>query len=539
MPVKGPFFKWTHYGLWLLLILASCANPLSPTGGPRDEAPPELVAEGSTPAGQTRFRPREIALAFNEWVKIQDAYRQIVVSPPLQYRYEVKLRKKTVILAFDEREQLRDSATYVVNFGSAIRDLTEGNAAENLQFVFSTGDQIDSFSVSGRLVDAYTGKPIDGALFLLYENAADSVVRTERPFYFGRANKNGQFKVSNLKGGRFKAAALVDADLNYLYNQPTEAFGFLDTLIAIDENTARDSLLLRLSVKPLPFRRVGVDTASYGRVKVAFNQRADLVSRAADSLAYPLAVQTDKDTLLLWSAARSPWQLTLSADSAYLDTLSIQPRSGQPAPLKAAPAPKALRLNPGLPLTVAFNQPIRAFDTSRMSLLVDTLRLPARFSVGADTLRPRQALVSAAWQENKPYALQWLPGAVTDWFGQTNADTVSYTFTIDARKNYGNLVLRFTDYPPRQQYLVRVLEKSGREAAVLTLYGQAYYEFALNSLASGIYVLETIYDENRNGRWDAGDYDLKRQPERVSIRELDPLRPNWDLELDIPFEPEE
>lgn len=539
MPVKGPFFKWTHYGLWLLLILASCANPLSPTGGPRDEAPPELVAEGSTPAGQTRFRPREIALAFNEWVKIQDAYRQIVVSPPLQYRYEVKLRKKTVILAFDEREQLRDSATYVVNFGSAIRDLTEGNAAENLQFVFSTGDQIDSFSVSGRLVDAYTGKPIDGALFLLYENAADSVVRTERPFYFGRANKNGQFKVSNLKGGRFKAAALVDADLNYLYNQPTEAFGFLDTLIAIDENTARDSLLLRLSVKPLPFRRVGVDTASYGRVKVAFNQRADLVSRAADSLAYPLAVQTDKDTLLLWSAARSPWQLTLSADSAYLDTLSIQPRSGQPAPLKAAPAPKALRLNPGLPLTVAFNQPIRAFDTSRMSLLVDTLRLPARFSVGADTLRPRQALVSAAWQENKPYALQWLPGAVTDWFGQTNADTVSYTFTIDARKNYGNLILRFTGYPPQQQYLVRVLEKSGREAAVLTLYGQAYYEFALNSLASGIYVLETIYDENRNGRWDAGDYDLKRQPERVSIRELDPLRPNWDLELDIPFEPEE
>lgn len=539
MPVKGPFFKWTHYGLWLLLILAGCANPLSPTGGPRDEDPPELVAEGSTPAGQTRFRPREIALAFNEWVKIQDAYRQIVVSPPLQYRYEVKLRKKTVILAFDEREQLRDSATYVVNFGSAIRDLTEGNAAENLQFVFSTGDQIDSFSVSGRLVDAYTGKPIDGALFLLYENAADSVVRTERPFYFGRANKNGQFKVSNLKGGRFKAAALVDADLNYLYNQPTEAFGFLDTLIAIDENTARDSLLLRLSVKPLPFRRVGVDTASYGRVKVAFNQRADLVSRAADSLAYPLAVQTDKDTLLLWSAARSPWQLTLSADSAYLDTLSIQPRSGQPAPLKAAPAPKALRLNPGLPLTVAFNQPLRAFDTSRMSLLVDTLRLPARFSVGADTLRPRQALVSAAWQENKPYALQWLPGAVTDWFGQTNADTVSYTFTIDARKNYGNLVLRFTDYPPRQQYLVRVLEKSGREAAVLTLYGQAYYEFALNSLASGIYVLETIYDENRNGRWDAGDYDLKRQPERVSIRELDPLRPNWDLELDIPFEPEE
>jgi len=525
--------------LWLLLILAGCANPLSPTGGPRDEDPPELVAEGSTPAGQTRFRPREIALAFDEWVKIQDAYRQIVVSPPLQYRYEVKLRKKTVILAFDEREQLRDSATYVVNFGSAIRDLTEGNAAENLQFVFSTGDQIDSFSVSGRLVDAYTGKPIDGALFLLYENAADSVVRTERPFYFGRANKNGQFKVSNLKGGRFKAAALVDADLNYLYNQPTEAFGFLDTLIAIDENTARDSLLLRLSVKPLPFRRVGVDTASYGRVKVAFNQRADLVSRAADSLAYPLAVQTDKDTLLLWSAARSPWQLTLSADSAYLDTLSIQPRSGQPAPLKAAPAPKALRLNPGLPLTVAFNQPLRAFDTSRMSLLVDTLRLPARFSVGADTLRPRQALVSAAWQENKPYALQWLPGAVTDWFGQTNTDTVSYTFTIDARKNYGNLVLRFTDYPPRQQYLVRVLEKSGREAAVLTLYGQAYYEFALNSLASGIYVLETIYDENQNGRWDAGDYDLKRQPERVSIRELDPLRPNWDLELDIPFEPEE
>ena len=189
--------------------------------------PPKLDTLNSTRNFQTRFKKQTIVLAFDEWVELRDAFTQVVVSPPLEHRPEIVRKKKTIQLRFDEREVLRDSATYVINFGQAIRDLTEGNAAE-IVFVFSTGDYIDSLSVEGRIVDAYTAKPVENVLFMLYENLADSVVRKERPFYFTRTDKEGNFKVSNVKSGRFKAFALLDQNLNYRYDSDAEKIAFLD-----------------------------------------------------------------------------------------------------------------------------------------------------------------------------------------------------------------------------------------------------------------------------------------------------------------------
>lgn len=515
-----------------LLALSQCANPLAPTGGPRDEDPPRVIQEESTPNGQVRFRPEAIELTFDEWVKVQDAFRQIVISPPLAGKYEVKLRKRTVVLSFAEGEVLRDSATYVINFGEAIKDLTEGNPAEDLRFVFSTGDQIDSLTLSGTLADAYTGKAIENGLLLLYENTADSVVRTERPFYFARTNKSGQFHLTNLKPGRFKAAALVDADLNYLYNQATEVFGFLDTLVHVSaENT--DSLKLRLSVKSPPMRRVGLDTSVYGRTKLVLNQSASLLSYQTDSLLAAVRSEISKDTLFLWAAAETPWVLRVNYDTIRRDTLRMYRAQGVPPALKVYLPAKPPRHNPGTALSLPFNQPLLRVDTALISLLADTLLKKTAFQLSLDSISPREARLRASWQENKPYVLQILPGAFTSWFGQTNQDTLVYSFSTDLRKNYGNLTLNFDDYRPDRQYVVRVLEKSGREIKTLVLSGQTSYQFEINALASGLYVLEIISDENANGRWDPGDYDLKRQPEPVQIKTLEQLRPNWDLEVDI------
>jgi len=103
---------------------------------------------------------------------------------------------------------LRENATYTINFGEAVQDLTEGNAVPDMRFVFSTGDQIDSLELSGTVMDALTRAPAKDVYVMLYENTADTVVRTERPFYFGKTNDQGTYKIQNLRAGTFKIFAL-------------------------------------------------------------------------------------------------------------------------------------------------------------------------------------------------------------------------------------------------------------------------------------------------------------------------------------------
>ncbi len=219
-------------GLWF------CANVVAPKGGPKDEKPPRLITEGSTPNMQTNFTKKEIILEFDEWVELNDVFNQIVISPPVERKdYEVKIKKRSIIFKFTETAQLRENATYTINFGEAVRDITERNPVENLRFVFSTGDVIDSLKVSGRLLDVLTGEPVEDAYFMLYENLADSVVRTENPFYFGKTDESGNFLIENVRAGTFKGFGIKRVDQNYKFDNPEEQIGFPDSLIVVGDTT--------------------------------------------------------------------------------------------------------------------------------------------------------------------------------------------------------------------------------------------------------------------------------------------------------------
>ena len=126
-------------------FLYSCANPVSPSGGPMDEDPPQLV-NSEPPLFTKNFNVAKIKITFNEFIQLKDVTNQVIISPPMDEMPDFKVKGKSLIIELNE--ELKENTTYNIFMGNAVVDLTENNPAANFQYVFSTGDMIDSLSSS-------------------------------------------------------------------------------------------------------------------------------------------------------------------------------------------------------------------------------------------------------------------------------------------------------------------------------------------------------------------------------------------------------
>lgn len=257
----------------------SCAQQGSPSGGPRDEDPPVVLE--SVPANySTSFDAKKIQITFDEYVVLENVNQQLVVSPPMSEKPEVRLKGKSLIIEFEEA--LKDSTTYTFNFGSAIKDLHEGNKLLNFEYVFSTGEVLDSLSVRGTLKYAADLRvPDEPISIMLYDDLRDSVPLTEIPLYVGRSDDSGVFSVNNLKADTFKIFALKDGNYNLMYDLPTEEIAFLDSNLILNTEYIRgildqemgDSAFLESDAED--FSRQAMDSTS---------MQADSARQASDSL---------------------------------------------------------------------------------------------------------------------------------------------------------------------------------------------------------------------------------------------------------------
>lgn len=523
----------------MVYFMVGCASISPLEGGPKDETPPKVLEEESTPNFQANSSPRRIELVFDEWVTLTDVFNQVVISPPLQYKPTVSLKGRTVVFELNEKEQLRPEATYTINFGNAVKDLTENNPAENLRFVFSTGAYIDSLTVSGKIVSALTGEPVDKALFMLYDNLNDSVVRTELPFYFGRTDKNGNFTIPNVRADTLKGFALLDADLNYRFNQSKELIGFPDAWIVTTDSSARD-LRIRLFEEARPIKLLEQETATYGVVKLTYSQTPLSTNFSASDTAQIWKTEYLGDSIKIWydRPDTNSWKLFVRADTITTDTITPKTGSLKPTFLSkaklnmASPTPGATALlHPDKPAMLTFNHPVVRADTSLISWWEDTLRNPVFPTWKPDSVQPRVWNVSLPWKEALIYEMQALPGAFTDMYGLSNADTLLLKWRIEQRKNFATLHIIVEDMEPETDYIVSLLNSNKVEVDRKIMRSDSENKFTALHLQPGQYSLRIVVDTNKNGRWDSGHYDTKIQPEEIMLFPVEQLRGNWETEV--------
>lgn len=221
-------------GYALLVGSSGCGQIGMPTGGPRDSIPPEL--NSASPAlKSTNVTGNKITLTFNEYVEVKDAQTNVLVSPMPKKNPSVDYKLKTVTVKL--KDSLLPNTTYSINFGNAIVDVNEGNVLKGFTYVFSTGNKIDSLTLSGKVIIAETGKADSTLLALLYRNADDSSVQKRKPDYIARLKGDGSFEFVNLPAGNFNIYALKDGDGGFSYNSKKELFAFIDSTIIVAEKT--------------------------------------------------------------------------------------------------------------------------------------------------------------------------------------------------------------------------------------------------------------------------------------------------------------
>ena len=217
---KGLFLP---FYLFAFLLLVACARMGQPDGGWYDDDPPKVL--GATPEDKaTNVKAQKVTIFFDEYIKLQDATSKVIISPPQLETPEIKAAGKRIVVEL--KDTLKENTTYTIDFSDAISDNNEGNPMGNYTYSFSTGERIDTFEVSGYVLDASNLEPVKGILVGLYDDLADSAFKTKPLMRVSRTDGSGHFVVKGIAPGTYRAYALQDADGDFRFTQKSEMIAF-------------------------------------------------------------------------------------------------------------------------------------------------------------------------------------------------------------------------------------------------------------------------------------------------------------------------
>ncbi len=252
-------------------MTTGCAQIGIPTGGVKDTLAPKLIK--ATPIdGSRNVTTNKITLEFDEYIDVTDLQQNLLISPLQNRNPSIVAGPRSITLKF--RDTLLPNTTYNINFGNAVRDINENNVLKNLNYVFSTGSSLDSLTLKGKVMLAETGTTDSTLLVMLYRNAVDSTVKTKKPNYIAKVNRDGTFSFTNLPAASFKIYALKDGDGGKTYNSLSEIFAFADeeistlkqeniSLFAYAQELAKDNKTIS-STKPVPEKKLKVNNNIQG-----------------------------------------------------------------------------------------------------------------------------------------------------------------------------------------------------------------------------------------------------------------------------------
>ena len=571
------------------LLMHSCANTGSPAGGPKDETPPRLIK--SEPAmNQVNYNKKKVEIFFDELISVESPSEKVIISPPQLLSPTVKSIGNKVSVVF--LDSLIDNTTYTIDFTDAIVDYNEKNKFGDYAFSFSTGPQVDSMRLGGKLLDASNLNPVSGVIIGVHKNLNDSVFNKMGFSSISKTNLDGLFTVKGISKDSFRVFALGDKNRDYKFDQPGEPIAFLDSIIypwtepclksdtVWKDSITVDSVWTRkvTCYKPndivlLYFKEdfgrqylAKRERASRERLRLTFGYKSETVPKlrllnSNSEKWFIEEINASKDTLTYWITDTAVVAMdTLKIELDYfktdstnllvreIDTLNLISRkiiknTKSKSNKKEEEEEKEKLPEPAIPLDA------EVFIQSKMDI----------FSVPIIEWEfPIKEVKGNPWHLYKGKDSTWLNVPVNVLKDSLKLRTYhinakwefegKYKFEIDSgtvvdiygktNKKYSNT---FSIYG-KEDYSRLILSITGlKEPAFLEIVDNSDEVIRRGKVVDGVsdikylkpgkYFVRAVEDKNGNFKWDTGNYSKKLQPEKVFYRPtLVDLRANWDVE---------
>ncbi len=564
------FFVFLSVLIAIFYFLSNCANIKPPTGGPVDTIPPVLIK--SIPANKSlNYKGSSVKLEYDEYLKIDNINKQLIITPIIDQEYETSIKKFTVELVFPE--PFKDSTTYTFNFQNAIQDITEGNISEDNVIAFSTGNYIDSIYINGKITNLFTNKPVEGYTVCLYRSLDTLDIFNSKPMYLTRTDEEGKYLIENIKNGKYTIYAYNDINSNLICDIPKETFGFLpDTL---DLNSNIDSLFMNVfyvDMRPLEIQRSG-PSGQYFEIKMNKNIIEYDVSPIDSTVTLFHNFGEDQKTIRFYNTFQNIDSVEFyfsaldSIDQETVDTLFLKFTESKRKPLDFnyifTPENNA-KITDHFKGSFEFNKPILRINKDSLFFKYDSVTYEYVPDDSLFTFNKRKDKLSFSLNLSYSDYLEKLskrdtvikdpkespgfPGKGTGK-GQSSKltfhigtasiisvekDTINprkFTYSMLQEEEYGILKGNIISYD--SSYTVQLLNNSNLNIIhEINRFGSLYSneEYTFNNIKPGEYMIRVIIDNNYNGKWDPGNIFKKTAPEKIYFfPEILSIRANWEL----------
>lgn len=518
------------FSILFVITIVSCANRGTPTGGEKDIEPP-LILKEMPENFSTNFKGDEIKIYFDEYVKIKNLRKQLIISPPMDTEPVIyPMGGASKYISIKIKDTLEANTTYAFNFGESIVDNNEENPYPYYRYVFSTGETIDSLSVNGYVVDALQEEPDTFVSVMLYavdSTYSDSIVYKEKPRYITNTlDSVTTFNIENIKAGKYKLIALKDKNSNFKFDQKDDKIAFKEGFITVPTDSSYKLKLFKEEVNYKAFKPKQV-----AKNKLIFpyegdyeNIRISVIGETPENYQYRIIKEADTDTLNYWYKPdfEADTTLFMVANGKEIDTFKHRFRKLEFDSLRI----KALitgTLNFDQDFSIESNLPLTAIDKSKIKL-IDKDSVEVDFDVKYDSILNRYAF-PVQKEEGQKYFFTMLPGTFSDFYDGENIDTLEYATRTKIKSEYGNVRvnLRNAKFP----LIVQLVNQNGDVLYEKYTTESPVVDFTL--ISPRMYGLRVIFDSNGNGKYDTGNYLLGIQSERVSYSPpIDEIRSNFD-----------
>lgn len=538
------FFRISTFFL-ICTIAYSCATPSAPTGGPRDEEGPEII-QTEPETGTVNFEDDKIILHFSEFVERSSLTEALTVEPDIGLVYGLDWGRKSVAIEFDD--ELPDLTTLIVTVGTEFSDLNNNQLASPFKVAVSTGPDIDEGKLTGRILDARTGKGAAGKRVLLYRTPADL---SQPANYIGETDTSGVVNFSYLRQGNYKAFWIDDRNRNKIWEPDRERaqpFGQDTVSLAKAGSDTLGTLFIADSDTSLPNLQ-GLGLFSSKRLRLRFSENVMIsdstrlgirdTTGTPISGAYPLYV-SPADQYVLFAQSEQEldpaqnYQLMVRniADAAG----NVQPQTTQNFTGSAQEDTTAQRIvgtstfngiYPDEAIEVSYAKPITSAAVRDSIKVVEGNNLLESWPNLQIERNKVRIQPDGRWKNGVEYELRfWNPIA-------SNYRTITPTIWYESDLGALNVVFEDTAGTIASRTTRLILNNKEGQTVGDTSFTK---QVEISDLAPVNHQLILYQDLNDNGEWDGGQVAPYIAPEPYYIRNEVPVQRGFTSDLTVSFE---